>query len=129
MDRLPVPVMAPRATPAISFTFDRRPETATQVRLEAFEGPLALLLALIEQRQLDVLTVRLGDLAAAYLEALALLPGDRLPHRSPFVGVASQLIPIKSRAVVPRSSPLAEAPPDEAPGPGREAGWERTITL
>lgn len=120
MDRLPVPVMAPRATPAISFTFDRRPETATQVRLEAFEGPLALLLALIEQRQLDVLTVRLGDLAAAYLEALALLPGDRLPHLSTFVGVASQLILIKSRALLPRSSAPAEAAAEEGPDPEEE---------
>jgi segregation and condensation protein A len=120
MDRLPVPVMAPRATPAVSFSFDRRPETATQVRLEVFEGPLALLLSLIEQRQLDVLTVRLGDLAAAYLEALALLPGDRLPHLSTFVGVASQLILIKSRALLPRSPAPAETAAEEGPDPEEE---------
>ncbi len=36
----------------------------------SFEGPLALLLSLIEQRQLDVLTVPLGDLCGAYLDAL-----------------------------------------------------------
>src|SRR3990172_8440724 len=147
MDRLPVPVMAPRETPAISFTFDRRPETATQVRLEAFEGPLALLLALIEQRQLDVLTVRLGDLAAAYLEALALLPGDRLPHLSTFVGVASQLILFKSRALLPRSPAPAGAAAAEGPRPGggrrrrrggrgarggappREGDWRRRLVL
>jgi hypothetical protein len=40
---------------AITFTDAPRPEAATQVRLEAFEGPLGLLLALIEQRQLDIL--------------------------------------------------------------------------
>ena len=53
----------------------RRPESATHVRLEAFDGPLALLLALIEARQLDVLTVPLGALADAYLDALATLDG------------------------------------------------------
>jgi len=124
MDRPLVPVMASTAPtppiPAISFTFERRPESATQVHLDAFEGPLALLLSLIEQRQLDVLTVRLGELAGAYLEALSRLPGDRLPHVSTFVTVAAQLILIKSRAMLPRPPAAAtgltpeEADPEEA---------------
>jgi segregation and condensation protein A len=85
-------------------TFDRsaRPDHAALVQLEVFEGPLALLLSLIEQRQLDVLTVPLGDLCGAYLEALATLPGSQLPHASAFISVASQLILIKSRAMLPR---------------------------
>ena len=82
----------------IRFTDDRRPEAATLVHLETFDGPLGLLLALIEQRQLDILTVRLGELAGAYLEALAAVPGERMPHLSAFVAVAAQLILIKSRA-------------------------------
>ena len=86
----------------IRFADARRPEDATHVRLESFDGPLALLLALIEQRQLDVLTVRLGDLAAAYLEALAGVERGRLPLLSSFVTVCSQLILIKSRALLPR---------------------------
>ena len=85
-----------------------RPEVATVVSLATFDGPLALLLSLIEQRQLDVLSVPLGDLAGAYLEALARLPGDRLRHVSAFVGIASQLILIKSRALLPRPP----APPE-----------------
>jgi segregation and condensation protein A len=72
------------------------------VRLEGFEGPLALLLNLIEQRQLDILSVPLGDLCGAYLEALASLPGGQLAHASAFISVASQLILIKSRAMLPR---------------------------
>ena len=88
----------------------RRPEAATHVQLEAWEGPLALLLSLIEARQLDVLTVPLGGLADAYLEALATLEGDRMGHVSAFVAVASQLILIKSRAMLPR------APEPAAPG-------------
>ena len=65
-------------------------------------GPLALLLTLIEQRQLDVLTVRLGDLAGAYLDALAGIERGRLPLLSTFVTVCSQPILIKSRALLPR---------------------------
>ena len=68
----------------------------------ASTGRSALLLSLIEARRLDVLTVPLGALAGAYLEALASLPGDRLVHVSAFVAVASQLILIKSRALLPR---------------------------
>jgi segregation and condensation protein A len=118
MDRPLVAVMAP-TTPvtatAVRFTFERRPESATQVHLDAFEGPLALLLSLIEQRQLDVLTVRLGELAGAYVEALARLPGDRLAHVSTFVTVAAQLILIKSRALLPRSpAPPPALAPEEA---------------
>jgi segregation and condensation protein A len=85
-----------------------RPEQATHVRLEGFEGPLALLLALIEQRQLDVLTVRLGDLAGAYLDAVARIEEGRLGLLSSFVAVCAQLILIKSRALLPRP-PVADA--------------------
>ena len=77
------------------------PETATQVQIAEFDGPLALLLSLIEARQLDVLTVPLGALADAYLDALATLEADRLGNVSAFVAVASQLILIKSRAMLP----------------------------
>ena len=123
-----VPVMAPlppppasAPAPAVSFGEGRRPETATQVQLPQFDGPLALLLSLIEARQLDVLTVPLGGLADAYLEALANLESDRLGNVSVFVAVASQLILIKSRAMLPRSpvvDPSALA--DEGPDPEAE---------
>src|SRR6266576_2941163 len=90
------------STPAVVFGDGRRPEASTQVRMESFDGPLALLLALIEARQLDVVSVPLGALADAYLDALATLETDRLGNVSSFVAVASQLILIKSRAILPR---------------------------
>jgi len=101
-----VPVMAtrpdPALAPAVTFGEGRRPETRTQVRLAEFDGPLGLLLSLIEARQLDVLTVPLGALADAYLDALGRLDADRLGNVSSFVAIASQLILIKSRAMLPR---------------------------
>jgi len=101
------------AAPAVAFGEGRRPEAATHVTLPEFDGPLALLLALIEARQLDVLTVPLGALADAYLDALAALDGDRMGNVSAFIAVASQLILIKSRAMLPRrtvegAEPLAD---------------------
>jgi segregation and condensation protein A len=103
----PEPVM-------VSFSQARRAEDATLVRLDVFDGPLALLLTLIEQRQLDVLTVRLGDLAPAFLDALAGLETGRLPLLSTFVSVSAQLILIKSRAVLPRP------PVDDRPVAGED---------
>lgn len=111
----------PAAPPAVAFGDGRRPETATRVSLPAFEGPLQLLLALIEARQLDVLTVPLGALADAYLDALASLEGDRMGNVSAFVAIASQLILIKSRALLPRRVAEGAIPlPDEGPDPEAE---------
>jgi segregation and condensation protein A len=109
------------APPAVVLGDGSRPETATRVELPAFQGPLGLLLALIEARQLDVLSVPLGALADAYLEALATLDGDRLGNVSAFVAVASQLILIKSRALLPRQTQTGPEPlPDEGPDPEAE---------
>jgi segregation and condensation protein A len=120
-----IPVMAaappPTSPPAVRIGEGRRPETATTVQVAAFDGPLALLLSLIEARQLDVLTVPLGGLAEAYLDALAGLEADRLGNVSAFVAVASQLILIKSRAMLPRRQPTDPAQPlDEGPDPEAE---------
>ncbi|HYN69670.1 MAG TPA: ScpA family protein [Candidatus Eisenbacteria bacterium] len=106
---------------AIRFGEERRPEAATHVRMAEWEGPLGLLLSLIEARRLDVLSVPLGALAEAYLDALAGLDEDRIGNISSFVAIASQLILIKSRAMLPRQA--AELPvgdDDEAGDPEEE---------
>jgi segregation and condensation protein A len=112
------------APPQLSIAFGegRRPDaTVTHVTSPAFSGPLGLLLALIEARQLDVLTVPLGDLAEAYLDALASLEDDRIGNVSSFVAVASQLILIKSRAILPRREELPPGTlPDDEPDPEAE---------
>lgn len=87
---------------AVRFADARAPDRATVISVDGFDGPIALLLSLIEARRMDVLTVPLGALAGAYLEALASLPAERLSNVSAFVAIASQLILIKSRALLPR---------------------------
>jgi segregation and condensation protein A len=106
--------MAALDAPGIAFVDRRRPEDATRVRLPEWEGPLGLLLALVEARRLDVMTVPLGALAEAYLDAMAGLDGDRMANLSAFVSVASQLILIKSRELLPR--------PPEPPVPLEDDG-------
>lgn len=88
--------------PTVRIEPGRGREWATHVSIAEWEGPLGLLLSLIEARRLDVLTVPLGGLAEAYLEALGAIEHDRMSSISSFVAVASQLILIKSRAMLPR---------------------------
>ena len=75
--------------------------------LPVFEGPLQLLLHLIESRQLDVLTVPLAEVADAYVEHLARHPVDPA-NLSEFVATAAQLILLKSRRMLP-SEPIPAA--------------------
>ena len=114
---------------AVRFGDGRRPEQTTQVQLADFDGPLALLLALIESRKLDVLTVPLGALADAYLDALGGLTADRLDNVSAFVAVASQLILIKSRAMLPRQEAADASPATVDEGVDPEAELRARLIL
>ena len=114
---------------AVVFGDGRRPESATLVRVADFDGPLGLLLALIEAQKLDILTVPLGALAGAYLEALARLDGDRLANVSSFVAIAGQLILIKSRALLPRHKPGSPELDPDADVPDPEAELRARLLL
>src|SRR5919107_5539781 len=86
------------------------------VALPVFEGPLQLLLHLIESRQLDVLTVPLAEVADAYVEHLSRHPVDAA-NLSEFVATAAHLIYLKSKRMLP-AEPLPPMPegtdePDE----------------
>ncbi len=87
-----------------------------RLALPVFEGPLQLLLHLIESRQLDVLTVPLADVADAYVEHLARHPVDAA-NLSEFIAIAAQLIFLKSKRMLPAEPlpPLVEGAdePDE----------------
>ena len=89
--------------PAVRFGDGRRPETATQVQVAEFEGPLGLLLSLIEARKLDVLTrpARAPSRTPTSMRSPRSSPIG-IGNVSAFVAVAGQLILIKSRAMLPR---------------------------
>ncbi len=85
-------------------------EEPYQVRLPAFEGPLDLLLHLIEKRQMEITAISLvavTDQFIAYLQSTADIPIAKLAD---FVTMASRLLVIKSRSLLPRST----RPEDEA---------------
>jgi segregation and condensation protein A len=89
-----------------------------RVHLEVFEGPLDLLLKLIERKQLDITRVALAEVAEGFLSYI-----DKYPEMPPgplasFVWVASKLLWIKSQTLLPRP-PLASTEDDEE-DPGDE---------
>jgi segregation and condensation protein A len=99
-------------------------EPAFEVQLPSFSGPLAVLLQLIESRQLDVLTVPLAELADAYVAHLAEHPVDPA-QLAEFVAVAAQLILIKSRSMLPGE--VLPAGPDAADEPDEEELRRRLV--
>lgn len=115
-------------SPTVRIEPGRGREWATHVSIAEWEGPLGLLLSLIEGRRLDVLTVPLGALAEAYLEALASIEHDRMGSISTFIAVAGQLILIKSRAMLPRP-PVAPDAAVEDEGVDPEAELRARLLL
>ncbi|MEE9217083.1 MAG: segregation/condensation protein A [Anaerolineales bacterium] len=79
------------------------------VNLPVFEGPLDLLLRLIEQEELDITTVALAQVTDQFLEHLEQIPEKPASDLAGFLVVAAKLLQIKSEALLPR-------PPDRDPG-------------
>jgi len=74
------------------------------VATEAFSGPLDALLNLIEERKLSISQVSLADVTDAYLAYVEKLPSLPLGETAQFVLVASTLLLIKSRTLLPSLS-------------------------
>lgn len=72
-----------------------------QIKTEQFEGPLDLLLQLTEQEKLDITRVSLAQIADQYLEYVSKSEDITLGHLADFLSVASKLILIKSKALLP----------------------------
>jgi segregation and condensation protein A len=89
-----------------------------QVRLDVFEGPLDLLLKLIERKQLDISKIALAEVTDAFLQYLEAHPDMPPAPMASFVWVASKLILIKSQMLLPRP-PLPRSD-DEEEDPGDE---------
>src|SRR5438105_15940637 len=87
-----------------------------QVRLEVFEGPLDLLLKLIERKQLEISKVSLAEVAEGFLAYLGEHPDMPPAPLASFVWVASKLLWIKSQALLPRPPITRTEDDEEYPG-------------
>jgi segregation and condensation protein A len=71
------------------------------VRLDAFDGPLDLLLGLIKEQQLDVATVPLASVAEQYLEYVRAMQARDFEIAAEYLVIAATLLFLKSRALLP----------------------------
>jgi len=78
-----------------------------QVQLPTFEGPLDLLLQLVEREELDITTVSLAQVTDQYLAYLEEMERRRVKDLADFLVVAAKLLLIKSLALLPRPPSLA----------------------
>jgi segregation and condensation protein A len=82
------------------------PPDALRIILEAFEGPLDLLLYLIRRHNLDVLDIPMAQLTAQYMTYVEIMRAQQLELAAEYLLMAALLIEIKSRMLLPR--PRAE---------------------
>ena len=82
------------------------PPDALEVILEAFEGPLDLLLYLIRKENLDILDIPMAPLTRQYLEYVEAMRATNLELAAEYLVMAATLMAIKSRLLLPR--PAAE---------------------
>ncbi len=80
------------------------PPDALEVFIEAFEGPLDLLLYLIRRRNLDVLDIPIAEITRQYVEYVELMRELRLELAGEYLVMAATLAEIKSRLLLPRPS-------------------------
>ncbi len=85
------------------------PPDALEVILDAFEGPLDLLLWLIRRNNIDVLDIPMAQLTRQYMEYVEAMRQHRLELAAEYLVMAAMLIEIKSRMLLPRPEKVEEA--------------------
>jgi segregation and condensation protein A len=92
------------------------PPYALQVFLEAFEGPLDLLLYLIRRQNIDILDIPIAEITKQYVQYIELMNELQLELAGEYLLMAAMLAEIKSRMLLPRP----EAPEEEEEDPRAE---------
>lgn len=88
------------------------PPDALQVFLEAFEGPLDLLLYLIRKQNLDILDIPIAEITRQYMQYIEVMQELQLELAGEYLLMAAMLAEIKSRMLLPRP-PAAEGQEEE----------------
>ena len=78
------------------------------VKLEGFEGPLDLLLHLIQKEEMDIYDIQIAQITDRYLEYVNLMEQLDLDVASEFLVMAATLLHIKSQSILPQLSPSAK---------------------
>ncbi len=80
------------------------PPDALEVFLEAFEGPLDLLLYLIRRQNIDILDINVSEITSQYMAYVDLMESHQFELAAEYLVMAAMLAEIKSRMLLPRSS-------------------------
>lgn len=80
------------------------PPDALEVFLEAFEGPLDLLLYLIKRQNLDILRIQVSEITRQYVDYVNLMEAYQFDLASEYLVMAALLGEIKSRSLLPRQT-------------------------
>ena len=88
------------------------PPQALEVFLEAFEGPLDLLLYLIRRQNLDVLDIPIAEITQQYMRYIDLMQELQLELAGEYMVMAATLAEIKSRMLLPRPAGAVEGEED-----------------
>jgi segregation and condensation protein A len=91
------------------------PDAGIQLSLPYFEGPLDLLLHLIEREELDITSVALVTVADQYMKVLRQNEQLNIDALADFVWIGARLLLIKSRALLPRPPAIEGEPEEEDP--------------
>ena len=78
------------------------PPDALEVFLEAFEGPLDLLLYLIRRQNMDILNIDVSEVTRQYMEYIQIMQDMRFELAAEYLVMAAMLAEIKSRFLLPR---------------------------
>ena len=84
------------------------PPDALEVFLEAFEGPLDLLLYLIKRQNLDIIDIPIAEITRQYMDYVEVLKDLRLELAADYLVMAAMLAEIKSRMLLPRPAEIEE---------------------
>jgi len=71
------------------------------IKLEVFEGPLDLLLHLIDKNKLNIYDIPIVEITDQYMEALRIMEENKMEIMSDFIEMAATLINIKSKMLLP----------------------------
>jgi segregation and condensation protein A len=84
------------------------PPDALEVFLEAFEGPLDLLLYLIKRQNLDILEIDVSEITEQYMRYVNMMNAMQFELAAEYLLMAAMLAEIKSRMLLPRSSEVED---------------------
>lgn len=104
-EELPLAVVKGQAVESLPTDLYIPPE-AMEVFLEAFEGPLDLLLYLIRRENLDILDIPVAEITRQYVEYIELMQELKLELAAEYLVMSAMLAEIKSRMLLPR--PVSE---------------------